>query len=154
MSSCRIKSDSPTPGLYVADSRRRSPLLHIIITWRQHNHAQWSQSTLPNCSNIGLMSVNYIRRLPNIKISLFELLYCAVYVGNGLYSVKLNGLDLLRFHRAGLYHEVWGRGSYITLFSPSDVTAFHRKKYRGRGCYITLFSPSDVTEFHRWHTPE
>ena len=23
-------------------------------------------------------------------------------------------------------NEVWGRGSYITLFSPSDVTAFHR----------------------------
>ena len=23
-------------------------------------------------------------------------------------------------------NEVWGRGSYIPLFSPSDVTAFHR----------------------------
>ena len=23
-------------------------------------------------------------------------------------------------------NEVWGRGCYITLFSPSDVTAFHR----------------------------
>ena len=64
-----------------------------------------------------------------------------------------------------------GRGSYITLFSPSDVTAFHRMKYGegelynlvftewchcvsqnevwGRGSYITLFSPSDVTAFHR-----
>ena len=42
----------------------------------------------------------------------------------------------------------YGRGCYITLFSPSDVTAFHRMKY-GRGCYITLFSPSDVTAFHR-----
>ena len=41
-----------------------------------------------------------------------------------------------------------GEGSYITLFSPSDVTAFHRMKY-GEGCYITLFSPSDVTAFHR-----
>ena len=30
-------------------------------------------------------------------------------------------------------NEVWGRGSYITLFSPSDVTAFHRMKYGGGG---------------------
>ena len=64
-----------------------------------------------------------------------------------------------------------GEGSYITLFSPSDVTAFHRMKYGGgflynlvftewrhcvsqneawgMGCYITLFSPSDVTAFDR-----
>ena len=42
-----------------------------------------------------------------------------------------------------------GEGFYITLFSPIDVTAFHRMKYGGRGCYITLFSPSDVTAFHR-----
>ena len=41
-----------------------------------------------------------------------------------------------------------GKGSYITLFSPSDVTAFYRIKYGGGG-YITLFSPSDVTAFHR-----
>ena len=38
-----------------------------------------------------------------------------------------------------------GEGSYITLFSPSDVTAFHRMKYGGGGYYIILFSPSDVT---------
>ena len=42
-----------------------------------------------------------------------------------------------------------GEGSYITLFSLSDVTAFHRMKNGGGGCYITLFSPSDVTAFHR-----
>ena len=42
-----------------------------------------------------------------------------------------------------------GEGSYITLFSPSDVTAFHRMKYGGGGYYITLLSPSDVTAFHR-----
>ena len=44
-----------------------------------------------------------------------------------------------------------GEGSYITLFSPSDVTAFHRIKWGlwERGCYITLFSPSDVSAFHR-----
>ena len=42
-----------------------------------------------------------------------------------------------------------GEGFYITLFSPSDVTAFHRMKYGGRGYYITLFSPGDVTAFHR-----
>ena len=41
-----------------------------------------------------------------------------------------------------------GEGSYITLFSPSDVTAFHRMKYGEGGYYITLFSPSDVTAFH------
>ena len=27
-------------------------------------------------------------------------------------------------------NEVWGRGCYITLFSPSDVTAFHRIFYK------------------------
>ena len=37
-----------------------------------------------------------------------------------------------------------GEGSYITLFSPSDVTAFHRMKYGGG-----VFSQSDVTAFHR-----
>ena len=42
-----------------------------------------------------------------------------------------------------------GEGSYITLFSPSDVTAFHRMKYGGRGYYITLFLLSDVAAFHR-----
>ena len=26
-----------------------------------------------------------------------------------------------------------GRGSYITLFSPSDVTEFHKMKYGGEG---------------------
>ena len=41
-----------------------------------------------------------------------------------------------------------GEGSYITLFSPSDVTAFNRMKYGG-GCYIALFSLSDVIAFHR-----
>ena len=53
-------------------------------------------------------------------------------------------------------NDVWGRGCYVTLFSPSDVTAFHRIRYCmsqnevwGRGCYVTLFSPSDVTAFHR-----
>ena len=42
-----------------------------------------------------------------------------------------------------------GEGFYITLFSPSDVTAFHKNEVWRRGCYITLFSPSDVTAFHR-----
>ena len=42
-----------------------------------------------------------------------------------------------------------GEGSYITWFSPSDVTTFHRMKYGEGGYYITLFSPSDVTAFNR-----
>ena len=62
-------------------------------------------------------------------------------------SVKLNDLDLLCFQLANTIkygggvlfnlfftewrhcvsqNEVWRRGSYITLFSSSDVTAFHR----------------------------
>ena len=36
----------------------------------------------------------------------------------------------------------------MTLFSSSDVTAFHRMKYRGGGVIKTFFSPSDVTAFH------
>ena len=42
-----------------------------------------------------------------------------------------------------------GGQDYITLFSPSDVTEFHRMKYGGGVSYITLFSPSDVTAFHK-----
>ena len=44
----------------------------------------------------------------------------------------------------------WSMGEevYITLFSSSDVTAFHRMKYWGGGV-ITLFSPNDVTAFPR-----
>ena len=30
-------------------------------------------------------------------------------------------------------NDVWEKGTYITLFSPSDVTAFHRMKYGGGG---------------------
>ena len=68
-------------------------------------------------------------------------------------------------------NEAWERGCYITVLSPSDVTAFHRMKHGGegvlynraftewrhcvsqneaweRGCYITVLSPSDVTAFH------
>ena len=32
-----------------------------------------------------------------------------------------------------LQNEVWGRECYITSFSPSDVTTFHRMKYGGGG---------------------
>ena len=42
----------------------------------------------------------------------------------------------------------YGEGSYKTLFSPSEITAFHRMKYVG-GDVIALFSPNDVTAFHR-----
>ena len=60
-----------------------------------------------------------------------------------------------RWPRPPLFSPSWliqwsmGEGSYITLFSPSDVTAFHRMKYGGGGSHITLFSPSDDTAFHR-----
>ena len=40
-------------------------------------------------------------------------------------SVKLNSLDLHCCHRATYYNKVWGRGSYITLFS----TSFHSKRF-------------------------
>ena len=36
--------------------------------------------------------------------------------------MKLNVLNLLCFHRASQYNEVWGRGTYITLFSPSSLS--------------------------------
>ena len=32
-----------------------------------------------------------------------------------------------------------GEGSYITLFSPSDVTAFHKMKYGGEGVIQLCF---------------
>ena len=35
-------------------------------------------------------------------------------------------------------NEVWGRGCYITLFSPSDVTAFHRIVWIACLCYCQL----------------
>ena len=42
-----------------------------------------------------------------------------------------------------------GEGSYIILFSPSDVTAFHRMKYGGGVLHNLVFSPSDVIAFYR-----
>ena len=30
----------------------------------------------------------------------------------------------------------YGEGSYLTLFSPSDVTGFHRMKYGGGGVIL------------------
>ena len=35
------------------------------------------------------------------------------------FSVKLNSLDLQCFHRVSQYNEYYGRGTYITIFSPS-----------------------------------
>ena len=42
-----------------------------------------------------------------------------------------------------------GEGSYITLFLTEWRHCVSQNKVWGRGCYITLFSPSDVTAFHR-----
>ena len=42
----------------------------------------------------------------------------------------------------------YGEGSYITFFSPSDVTAFHRMKDGGGGLYNLIFTEY-VTAFHR-----
>ena len=67
---------------------------------------------------------------------------------NTHYSVNLNALDLLFFTELANTMK-YGEGSYVTLFSPIDVTAFHKIKHRRGGYYITLFSPSDVTAFHR-----
>ena len=51
-----------------------------------------------------------------------------------------------------------GEGSYITLFLPSDVTAFHRMKYGGRGVlYNLVFTEwrhcvsQNITCFRGWH---
>ena len=38
----------------------------------------------------------------------------------------LHNLIFAEWHHYVSHNEVWGRGCYITLFSPSDVTAFHR----------------------------
>ena len=38
----------------------------------------------------------------------------------------LNNLVFTEWRHCVSQNEVWGRGYYITLFSPSDVTAFHR----------------------------
>ena len=37
-------------------------------------------------------------------------------------------------------NKIWGRGFYITLCSPSDVTAFHRMKYGGGFLYNLVFT--------------
>ena len=50
-----------------------------------------------------------------------------------IYFVKLNDLNLLCFHRAGYNRMKYEKGFCITLFSPSDVTAFHIMKYGGGG---------------------
>ena len=53
-----------------------------------------------------------IRNLPDLMFgnSKIEVVLEYNYLGIILnYSVKLNDHDLLCFHRAGLYNEVWGR---------------------------------------------
>ena len=46
--------------------------------------------------------------------------------------------NLSRCHRARLRRAGMGEGSYKTLFSPSDITAFHRMKYMGKGVLYNL----------------
>ena len=43
-------------------------------------------------------------------------------------------------------HEVWGRGCYITLFSPNDVTAFHRIRVHAEGRQTSGLYPSHKSE--------
>ena len=49
-----------------------------------------------------------------------ELANTMKYGGGFLYN-----LVFTEFRHCVSHNEVWGRGCYITLFSPSDVTAFH-----------------------------
>ena len=49
-------------------------------------------------------------------------------------SVLWNSMTLTSFVFTELANTMkYGEGFYITLFSPSDVTEFHRMKYGGRG---------------------
>ena len=68
--------------------------------------------------NIDAVSVFYLDRCRNegVGLHIFKLYFV-------MYSVKLNDLDLL-----------------LTLFSPSDVTAFHRMKYGGGVLYNLVFT--------------
>ena len=50
-----------------------------------------------------------------------ELANTMKYGGGFLYN-----LFFIEWRHCVSQNEVWGRGCYITLFSPSDVTAFHR----------------------------
>ena len=51
-------------------------------------------------------------------------------------------------------HEVWRRGCYMTLFSPSDVTAFHRMKYGGGGVIWPCFHRVTSLRFTEWSMEE
>ena len=64
-----------------------------------------------------------------------------------VYSVKLNDHDLL-FSPIWLIQWSMGEGSYITLFSRSYVTEFHRMKHGGGGFHRVTSLP--FTEFHDW----
>ena len=79
----------------------------------------------------------------SISFVFTELTNIMKYGGGFLYN-----LVFTEWRHCVSQNDVWRRGCYITLFSPSDVTALHRMTY-GEGCHITLFSPSDVTAFHR-----
>ena len=69
-----------------------------------------------------------------------ELVNTMKYGGGSLYN-----LVFTEWRHCVSQNEVWGRGCYITLFSPSDVTAFH---------IIRKQLTSILSNMHKFHSLE
>ena len=78
-------------------------ILFVISCWIRKN-ILWNSMTLPSFVFIELANTMTMK------------------YGRGV----LYNLIFTEWRYCVLQNEVWGRGCYITLFSPSDVTAFHR----------------------------
>ena len=86
-----------------------------------------------------------------------ELANTIKYGGGFLYNLVFN-----EWRHCVSQNEVCGRGCYITLFSPSDVTAFHRVNWSILNTYACLYlylimyivvltAPSGRTRAVHWH---
>ena len=65
-------------------------------------------------------------------------------------SVKLNDLSPHRCHRASLCNGVWGRGSYIILFSPGS----HSKRFSVTSLRLTEYIQWSVILVQSWQVLE
>ena len=68
-----------------------------------------------------------------------ELANTMKYGGEGV----LDNLVFTEWRHCVLQNEVWGRGCYITFFSPSDVTAFHRIANSSQTIALLHYSGTD-----------
>ena len=104
-------------------------LLHYIVIWINHK------------SPVSISSIfhDLTERIPLNPMTLtafvFTELANTMKYGGGL----LYNLVFIEWRHWVSQNEVWGRGSYITLFSQSDVTTFYRIATYQDDCCLGIF---------------